>query len=93
MMRYQDKPLEEITPILENYIISYRLRTGKMPDKETIKKKLLEIAQAKEDNQFYNTVEGLTTKSIYMTVQYVDSIFEAMQRPQEPEPKKKKAKK
>jgi hypothetical protein len=83
-LRYQDKPIEELAPIVENFILAYKQRTGVLPSKEELKTKLAQIIKEKESAQFFQTFESLTIKSIHTTLKNIDAIFEEIEESEKP---------
>lgn len=73
-MRYQDKSLEELRPILESYIERHKTQLGKELDMDSLKAKLQALAEQKEEALFHHAFEQLTPKNLVMAVNLIEQI-------------------
>lgn len=69
MSRYQDKSLEEVRPIVEQYVERFKERTGRSPNSSELSRKLIELAEKREEAMFYSTFESLTSASLRLAAQ------------------------
>lgn len=64
-IKYQDKSLEELRPLVDKFIDSYKIQFGEEIDREKLANKLELLRKTKEDQLFNSVFQTLTAKNIH----------------------------
>ena len=70
-MRYNEKSLEEVLPILEAYQRAFEARNGIPPNIQELRLKLESMALEKEKQAFHNAFEHLSPASLRLAIKAI----------------------
>lgn len=83
---YYDKPIEELEPILQNYLEGFKKRTGLDPDPEEIARKIRSLALQNEEKAFTAVFGTMSATSLQTVARVLEELHANPNREQEQEP-------